>query len=43
MIKIRSGLAYPDAVCELFEEYTQMLVANDPAFQTYLGGTGASG
>lgn len=36
MIKIRSGLAYPDAVCELFEEYTQMLVANDPAFQTYL-------
>ena len=30
------GYEYPDEIRELFTEYTDMLVANDPAFRGYL-------
>lgn len=31
-----NGLDYPREIGEMFREYTDMLVANDPAFQGYL-------
>ena len=35
-MELKLGYATPEAVRELFAEYTQMLVAHDPYFQVYL-------
>lgn len=35
-MELKLGYATPEAVRELFTEYTQMLVAHDPYFQIYL-------
>ena len=35
-MELKLGYATPEAVRELFAEYTHMLVAHDPYFQVYL-------
>ena len=35
-MELKLGYATPEAVRELFAEYTHMLVAHDPYFQAYL-------
>lgn len=35
-MELKLGYATPEAVRELFAEYTHMLVENDPHFQVYL-------
>ena len=35
-MKFVNGLEYPEEIGELFREYTDMLVANDPSFAHYL-------
>lgn len=35
-VKIEPAYNFPQEVCQLFSEYTNMLIENDPAFKVYL-------